>query len=188
YIVTYDGYYKTDIRYSILKKTAKITINIEPRPILLSDFDVVEVSACNSTIFVESLQRSIHIRRVTSNNRFTAASPKKQLLTRRRHSGGTEIRHVTKLLDIDKLWNMGYRGQGVKVAVFDTGLGEHHPHFRQIVERTDWTNEQTADDGLGHGTFVAGLIASSDQKCDGFAPAASIYVYKVFTKKQVSFF
>ncbi|VDK82699.1 unnamed protein product, partial [Onchocerca ochengi] len=187
YIVTYDGYYRTDIRYSILKKTVKITINIEPRPILLSDFDVVEVSACNSTNFVESLQRSIHVKRVTSNNRFTAALPKKQLLTRRRHSGGTEIRHVTKLLDIDKLWDMGYKGQGVKVAVFDTGLGKNHPHFRQIVERTDWTNEQTADDGLGHGTFVAGLIASSDHKCDGFAPAASIYAYKVFTKKQVSF-
>lgn len=41
--------------------------------------------------------------------------------------------------------------------------------------------------GLGHGTFVAGLIGSSDHRCDGFAPAASIYIYKVFTKKQVSF-
>jgi membrane-bound transcription factor site-1 protease len=31
--------------------------------------------------------------------------------------------------------------------VFDTGLAADHPHFRQIAERTDWTNEQTADDG-----------------------------------------
>ncbi|KAM3727833.1 Membrane-bound transcription factor site-1 protease [Dirofilaria immitis] len=187
YIVTYDGYYTAIIRYTILKRAVEVTINIEPRPVLLNDFDVIEVSACNSTVFVESLKRSIHIRRVTSNNRFTASLPKKRLLARKRHSGSTEIRHVTKLLNIDKLWNMGYKGQGVKVAVFDTGLGKHHPHFRQIVERTDWTNEQTADDGLGHGTFVAGLIASSDHKCDGFAPAASIYAYKVFTKKQVSF-
>uniref|UniRef100_A0A915Q197 Peptidase S8/S53 domain-containing protein n=1 Tax=Setaria digitata TaxID=48799 RepID=A0A915Q197_9BILA len=187
YIVTYDGYYRVDIRHSIIKEAVRTTVNIEPRPILLSDFDVVEVSACNSTIFIQSLQRSVRTIRVTSNSRFTTTLRKKQLLTRRRHSGGIEIRHVTKLLNVDKLWDMGYKGQGVKVAVFDTGLGKHHPHFRQIVERTDWTNEQTADDGLGHGTFVAGLIASSDHKCNGFAPAASIYAYKVFTKKQVSF-
>ncbi|VDK89201.1 unnamed protein product [Onchocerca ochengi] len=76
------------------------------------------VSACNSTNFVESLQRSIHVKRVTSNNRFTAALPKKQLLTRRRHSGGTEIRHVTKLLDIDKLWDMGYKGIIFELSCF----------------------------------------------------------------------
>ncbi|EFO21098.2 hypothetical protein LOAG_07390 [Loa loa] len=187
YIITYDGYYTPNIRYNIIKKATGITVNIEPRPVLLSDFDVVEVSACNSTIFVELVQRSIHTRRVAINNRFTATLFKKRFLTQGQHSGDTEIRHVTKLLDVDKLWDMGYKGQGVKVAVFDTGLGKHHPHFRQIIERTDWTNEKTADDGLGHGTFVAGLIASSDRRCDGFAPAASIYVYKVFTKKQVSF-
>uniref|UniRef100_A0A1I8EJ84 Peptidase_S8 domain-containing protein n=1 Tax=Wuchereria bancrofti TaxID=6293 RepID=A0A1I8EJ84_WUCBA len=144
------------------------------------------VSTWNSTTFVQLVQQSIHTKCVASNNRFTAALSKKQLLSRR-YSGDIEIRHVTKLLDVDKLWDMGYKGQGVKVAVFDTGLGKHHPHFRQIVERTDWTNEKTVDDGLGHGTFVAGLIASSDHRCVGFAPAASIYAYKVFTKKQVSF-
>lgn len=43
YIVTYDGYYTANIRYNIIKEAAKITVNIEPRPVLLSDFDVVEV-------------------------------------------------------------------------------------------------------------------------------------------------
>lgn len=38
-------------------------------------------------------------------------------------------------------------GQGVKVAVFDTGLAKHHPHFQNIAELTDWTNEETVDDG-----------------------------------------
>lgn len=40
-----------------------------------------------------------------------------------------------------------FLGQGVRVAVFDTGLAENYPHIRHIAERTDWTNEQTADDG-----------------------------------------
>ena len=46
------------------------------------------------------------------------------------------------------------------MAVFDTGLSKKHPHFKRIKERTNWTNEKTLEDGLGHGTFVAGVIAS----------------------------
>lgn len=38
-------------------------------------------------------------------------------------------------------------GAGVKVAVFDTGLSEKHPHFKNVKERTNWTNEKTLDDG-----------------------------------------
>lgn len=38
-------------------------------------------------------------------------------------------------------------GSGVKVAVFDTGLSEKHPHFKNVKERTNWTNEKTLDDG-----------------------------------------
>ncbi|KAJ8303005.1 hypothetical protein KUTeg_019401 [Tegillarca granosa] len=83
---------------------------------------------------------------------------------------------------------MGYTGSGVKVAIFDTGLSEHHNHFKKgkIKDRTNWTNEKTLDDGLGHGTFVAGVIASSSE-CLGFAPDANIYVFRVFTNNQVSY-
>jgi subtilisin family serine protease len=51
-------------------------------------------------------------------------------------------------------------------------------------ERTDWTDEGTLDDLLGHGTFVAGVIASR-RECQGLAPRASIYAFRVFTQKQV---
>ncbi len=72
------------------------------------------------------------------------------------------------------------------MAVFDTGLAKSHPHFRKTRERTNWTNEKTFEDGLGHGTFVAGLIASSKQ-CLGFAPDAELHIYRVFTNNQVSY-
>ena len=38
--------------------------------------------------------------------------------------------------------------------------------------------------GLGHGTFVAGVIASSAE-CLGFAPDAELYIFRVFTSSQV---
>ena len=44
---------------------------------------------------------------------------------------------------------MGYTGDGVKVAIFDTGLAHDHPHFKsgRVKDRTNWTNEKTLDDG-----------------------------------------
>jgi len=95
-------------------------------------------------------------------------------------------RQITSILNADVLWEMGITGANVKVAVFDTGLSKKHPHFKRIKERTNWTNEKTLEDGLGHGTFVAGVIASS-KECLGFAPNADLHIYRVFTNNQVSY-
>ncbi|KAM7101422.1 membrane-bound transcription factor site-1 protease isoform X2 [Mycteria americana] len=95
-------------------------------------------------------------------------------------------RQVAQTLQADVLWQMGYTGAGVRVAVFDTGLSEKHPHFKNVKERTNWTNERTLDDGLGHGTFVAGVIASM-RECQGFAPNAELHIFRVFTNNQVSY-
>ncbi|XP_006152632.1 membrane-bound transcription factor site-1 protease isoform X1 [Tupaia chinensis] len=95
-------------------------------------------------------------------------------------------RQVAQTLQADVLWQMGYTGANVRVAVFDTGLSEKHPHFKNVRERTNWTNERTLDDGLGHGTFVAGVIASM-RECQGFAPDAELHIFRVFTNNQVSY-
>ncbi|KAK3086362.1 hypothetical protein FSP39_017399 [Pinctada imbricata] len=109
-----------------------------------------------------------------------------------RHKSRRLLRAVPKQIvsavQAEILWNMGFTGVGVKVAIFDTGLSEDHHHFKKgrIKDRTNWTNEKTLDDGLGHGTFVAGVIASH-RECLGFAPDADIHVYRVFTNNQVSY-
>jgi len=38
-------------------------------------------------------------------------------------------------------------------------LEKNHPHFKNVIERIDWTEEKNPDDKIGHGTFVCGLIA-----------------------------
>ncbi|XP_058113808.1 subtilisin-like protease SBT6.1 isoform X2 [Magnolia sinica] len=92
---------------------------------------------------------------------------------------------VTSLFGAEKLWAKGYTGAKVKMAIFDTGIRANHPHFRNIKERTNWTNEDTLNDNLGHGTFVAGVIAGEDGECLGFAPDTEIYAFRVFTDAQV---
>lgn len=52
-------------------------------------------------------------------------------------------------------------------------------------ERTNWTDEDTLNDGLGHGTFVTGVISSQFPDCPGFAPDVEIYAFRVFTNQQV---
>ncbi|XP_031630822.1 membrane-bound transcription factor site-1 protease isoform X2 [Contarinia nasturtii] len=95
-------------------------------------------------------------------------------------------RQLTSMLKADGLWSMQVTGKGIRVAVFDTGLARDHPHFKRVKERTNWTNEKTLDDGVSHGTFVAGVIASS-KDCLGFAPDAELHIYRVFTNNQVSY-
>ncbi|XP_058763915.1 subtilisin-like protease SBT6.1 isoform X1 [Vicia villosa] len=94
---------------------------------------------------------------------------------------------VTSMFGAEELWTRGHTGAKVKMAIFDTGIRADHPHFRNIKERTNWTNEDTLNDNLGHGTFVAGVVAGMDSECLGFAPDTEIYAFRVFTDAQVSY-
>lgn len=107
-------------------------------------------------------------------------------------SGARNSVEVVKALKADELWNLGFRGKGVRVGIFDTGLNLKHPHFRRNIRlRMDWTDEGTEDDLLGHGTFVAGIIGADperlESKCRGLAPEAELYIYRVFNSKQESY-
>lgn len=71
-----------------------------------------------------------------------------------------------------------------QVGVFDTGIREGHPHIRNIKERTNWTHQNSLSDGLGHGSFVAGVIGSQDSTCPGFAPDMELYTFKVCVERK----
>lgn len=94
----------------------------------------------------------------------------------------------------DKLRARGARGQGVTVALLDTGVTPNRDFGSRLVTVTDDVSGQTngcvnlsgapgCADGYGHGTFLAGLIAgsgaSSGGRYQGIAPAAKLVSIKV---------
>lgn len=123
---------------------------------------------------------------VPSNDNTSSLKSSTNRHSNRRLLRATIPRQLTSMLRADGLWSMHITGKGIRVAVFDTGLAKDHPHFKRVKERTNWTNEKTLDDGVSHGTFVAGIIASS-KDCLGFAPDAELHIYRVFTNNQVSY-
>lgn len=107
---------------------------------------------------------------------------------KKRHMNRAIPKDLIDVLRVRELWSRGHvTGRGVNVAVFDTGLEENHPHFKYVRERIDWTDERDASDRVGHGTFVCGLIASRSRECLGLAPDVNLFVFKIFTKNQISY-
>lgn len=83
-----------------------------------------------------------------------------------------------------QVWESGFTGEGVKVAVLDTGIDPAHPDFSgQIEASKSFVPGQQVDDKHGHGTHVASTVlgtgAASEGKNKGVAPDARLVVGKV---------
>ena len=86
-----------------------------------------------------------------------------------------------------------YRGQGIKIAIIDSGAATSHDDLKKISRGYDIVNkaQNTATwniDTVGHGSHCAGIIADSDSQTGirGFAPEAEIHACKLFPGGQVS--
>lgn len=91
------------------------------------------------------------------------------------------------LVGAPRVWDAGFRGQGVKIGVVDTGLDGDHPDFEGRIaawrDFIDTDGAASARDPNGHGTHVAGIAAgsgaASDGRYRGVAPAAELVVARV---------
>jgi subtilisin len=80
-----------------------------------------------------------------------------------------------------------HNGQGIKVAVLDTGMDLQHPDFRgrAIVSRAFARGINSAQDNHGHGTHCVGTACGPQRPATGvrrygIASGAEIFVGKVF--------
>ncbi|NUM36315.1 MAG: S8 family peptidase [Candidatus Brocadiae bacterium] len=87
-----------------------------------------------------------------------------------------------KTLRVYEIWKKT-QGEGVKVAVLDTGIIDHPDLKVNIKGGINFTTSNPKDyvDRQGHGTHVAGIIAAEDNAIGviGVAPKAEIYAVKV---------
>lgn len=96
----------------------------------------------------------------------------------------------TNLYDDLELWKYhdeGFTGKGVKIAIFDSGISKHAEPQLNIAAKIDFTNDSENDDATSHGTFIASVIGSKNNKCPGIAPEAELYIFKVFNKDHESY-
>ncbi|WP_025685580.1 S8 family peptidase [Paenibacillus maysiensis] len=101
-----------------------------------------------------------------------------------------EIPRGVELIQAPAVWSQT-RGQGVKVAVLDTGCDADHPDLKErIIGGRNFTDDDDSDPNIftdynGHGTHVAGTIAAAENEDGvvGVAPEADLLIIKVLNKQ-----
>lgn len=81
--------------------------------------------------------------------------------------------------------NSRYTGQGIKIAVLDTGMDLNHPDFRgRAIQSRSFIPGQSAQDGNGHGTHCIGTACGRKNSLGrryGVAINATIFAGKVLS-------
>ena len=112
-----------------------------------------------------------------------------------------EQRKLTRAKLIDaalKLFSTsGYNGQGIGVAVIDSGIAEHTALSGRIVARANFvsTEPNVTGDPFGHGTHVAGSIGGStsaasrvtNEFAGGSAPRVNLVDVRVLASNGVGY-
>lgn len=89
---------------------------------------------------------------------------------------------------VKELWNQGITGKGSVIAVIDTGCDLNHESLAEnIIGGANFTNDYSANftnyqDNNGHGTHVAGIIASNNKVHSiGVAPSSKLLILKALS-------
>ncbi|MBM7702184.1 S8 family peptidase [Metabacillus iocasae] len=95
-----------------------------------------------------------------------------------------------QMIEAPALWKEGYKGEGIVIAILDTGCEMNHSELKErIVDGYNFTSDDEGNpkmyqDYNGHGTHVAGTIGATENEegVIGVAPLADLLILKVLSK------
>ena len=98
------------------------------------------------------------------------------------------LEQAAPIIGAPEIWDCGYTGNGVRIALIDSGIDASHPDMKGKI--TGWidlvSNKTTPYDNFGHGSHCAGIIAgtgaASKGRYKGIAPDAQLIGIKVLNK------
>lgn len=101
-----------------------------------------------------------------------------------------EIPTGVAMIKAPDFWAKGYYGQGVTIAIIDTGIQTTHPDLKdRIIGGRNFTTDDNSNPNIfedynGHGTHVAGTIAASQNNAGvvGVAPKANLLILKALNR------
>lgn len=77
-----------------------------------------------------------------------------------------------------------WTGEGIHVAILDSGITTRTHRLAHLIEARNWigprSSSSQADDQVGHGVSVAGIINSIHPDCPGHASGVKISMHRVF--------
>jgi subtilisin family serine protease len=152
-----------------------------PRAVIRHEYSVAFLGAAvdASPTTVKAIAALPYVRRVYRDNivRATVIGPKMPVVL-------DGVVNARTRVNADSLPTLG---DGVRVAIIDTGIDYTHPalggHFGpgfKVAGGHDFYNDDDDPfDDNGHGTHVAGIIAADSDSLIGVAPHATLYAFKV---------
>jgi subtilisin family serine protease len=163
----------------IQRGAAILSAGQTPRAVIRREYSVTFVGAAVDATpdVVDAMSRLPYVRHIYADKPVhTLATPALK--------DTTVLVNARSRVDADSLASLG---DGVRVAVIDTGIDYTHPALGggfgpgfKVVGGYDFVNDDPDPrDDNGHGTHVSGTIAGNSDTIIGVAPHATLYAFKV---------
>lgn len=165
----------------------KLFLDQDPQNLVTVDLPIisgfaVEVSPTAIQI-LPNLGKTAHDARVFLDNEVSIPEPSQPPTPR----ASARLDVATHAMGLDAVWDQGFTGKGMTIAVIDTGIAPHPDLKDHVVYFHDYVNGKTATyDDNGHGTHVSSICAGTGQasqgRYKGCAPEANLIGLKALDK------